>query len=714
VIGELPEVRVAHASIRDWTRGAPATTFISDLITDFTAAFAAEGLDLLNLAQSALSSAPARSVYIKQDVKVNLGNVVGADITFADPGTQAVETLVAALSARAARGLAATTLVLIIDALDEWEMFGIAALPALRDLASRHADFASWKLKVLLSGQYQPGWLSTPESVDLADVDAEIDLRQFAAVRLAGMPVPEADQKAMADQVVRLSDGLFLVASGYLDEIADGDLKATDLSCAPPTGGAVRYYVAAIERARRRFIEAGQSGQWRDAERFLAMLSVVPQGRSTADMADAWPDPDIPSTGPWSYVSRWVFDSPLRRYIASQPGDAHYRLVHPTMREALAALLPIEARIGVSAERRRWIQMRTPLSGRADPGTGWDPANGRVAMAEVGTILAEMLATARTGGNIDEAAHDEARAWAGRLLESWEWIEQSVLHADPHAAIPLGLPQGLYQIGLMTRADPDLAEMLLWTDPYPLPLSAPVLRPPQSAAVAPKQRFVARASDPLIQEILSKRAWFATKAAAEKRLGQIADRYVIARESKDFDQREQLILFIRAFALTLADRQAGVKGHHAQLLVTQANGGWTISAEEYEKNGGAPFVPTPKRPHVNFGDELLRRLRGNPKGDPKKVEIHDTRDDAQAELDRFKRRAGKVIDLPGKMYAMVYDRYGPIGPDSGRRLTITRIELVIVPAGEGYEIVIRIRGYQGGKGEYISHADYLAQQDEAE
>jgi hypothetical protein len=715
VINGLADTQVAHASIRDWSQGAPATMTMTDLTSDLATAFSVEGLDLVSLAASRVTSTTASLVSVVQEVKVNYGTITGAKIVLPHPGAPSAETIIAALAGRASEGTPAYTLVLVIDALDEWEIFGIAALSALRELLSRHDSFPAWNLKILLSGQYRPDWLPAAELVDLADVDAEPDMRDFAAARLTVTALPAADQQELIGHVVRLSGGLFLVASGYLDEIIAGELTAADLARAPltPAGTAMRYYIDALKRNRDRIIVAGQAERWRDAERFLVMLAVVPNGRSAADMIKAWTDDSDPvSTDDWYDVRDWLEQCPLRRYIVATDAGRYYRLVHSTMREALAQLVPFDERHSVSAERRRWIQTRTPLS---PAGPSWDHSDGRAAIAEVGTILAEMLRAALTRKPIDERALDETRSWAKRLLENWDWIEECVRYAEPDGLLPLGFPQVLHQIGMMTKADPGLALLELWNEPDP-PAGTEYARPAPEPPRRKPRRDVhahAHAGHPYIKEILSGGAWFRGRPEAGSRLKHIADRYELSKWSRPFDEREQIILFIKGFDLSLEDRRANVKGHYARLWVAPAGDGWTIRAERYEVRKGDPIAarpPTPRDP-PDWGDPLLSRVRGT-KANGRHQLVFASQKDAQAELDRLKRRKpGNVTELPGKMLLRVYDRHGPVSPTTGKRLTLTQVMLLIVRTDRGFEIEARILGY-GRKDERLSYDELLRRQRE--
>jgi AAA ATPase-like protein len=705
VIDALSSVRVAYASIRDWTKGAPVAILISDLLNGLSAAFEAEELNLLELAYGGLPTHAPRPLRIEQDIKNNRGTVIGSNFSLADPAGTYIEAFITALSARAIRGQAQETLVLVIDALDEWMTFGVAALPALRDLLSRQADFAAWNFKVLLSGQFMPDDIGAPEVLDLADVNADSDLQEFAIMRLGATSVPEAERMTLANQIVRLSAGLFLIASGYLDEIEEEQLTSADLASAPAPGSAIRYYLDALERIRKRYLDREQEDHWRQAERFLSMLAVLPQGRATAEMADMWHHFDVPNTGNFRDVCYWIFRSPLRRYLTSQSDEDWYLLVHPAMRNAVAALTPWDERTGIAAERSRWIQLRTPLDGG---GARWDPGGDRVAIAEVGTVLADTLVAATEGGVADQPSREQARAWAKRLLESWDWLEQCVLGADPVAKVPLGLLQLLHQIELLMNADSELAGIELWDGPEQAEALPPMPEKPNYAKpkAPPKRRTVARASDRFIGSVLRGNAYFKTRAKAAARLRVFADQYIISRETSNLEEHDQLILFIMDYSLTPAERLEGVKGHYVKMRVERGRADWAIIAEPYESSGGDPLPPRPKNNQPNWSDPFLRRVRGNPKEYAKTPKVYASVEDAEEDMKRFMRRANKAQMLHGKMRAYVYDKHGPHNPATGQSLAITQIELVTVPADGGFEVQVNILGYTGNGGS-MSRAEYL-------
>jgi hypothetical protein len=715
----MPGVRLAHSSIRDWARGEPATMTISDLVNGLATTFAADGLDLAGLAGSLVTAVPGRPIHVVQDIKANYGEVHGAVVVLADPAAQGMETIVAALTARVSHSLASTTLFIVIDALDEWETFGLSALPALRALLSRHEMFQAWNIKILLSGQYEPDWLPPGERVDLADVDARSDLRDFAAARLRGTTLAGHEAERLADLVADLSGGLFLVAAGYIEELADGEFTAEDLAHTPKASTAVAYYADSLRRIRRRFVERGQEDRWRDTERLLAMIAVLPHGRTAADMISAWAQPDVPAGGDWYQARNWAAESPVRRYFVASDANTHYQLVHPALRDALTRMEPWDERASVSAERRRWIRTRTPLNGS---GVAWDPVKERVAMAEVGTVLADLASAALSRSPIDETGLEEARGWAQRLLEEWDWIEESIQYADPSDPVPLGLPQVLHQIGLISRADPEFGELTLWTGPQiqaappeavPTNPQVPTAREEgsqqgvQQPGGRPGQPRYAHAHNPLIMEILSGRATFETREAAMARIRRIGRLYTSSKASRDLDDPEQLILFIEEYGLRPEERHEGLRGHYARLWIAADGDGWAVCAEQYAVDGGDPF--TKRRnpmalPH--WGDPLLRRVRGSPKRKPQPPGTFATVEYAREELKRLKHRyPDAVVDLSDKMLVRVYDKYGPVSPISGKRFTITEVELLVVPADAGYQIEGRIRGYMRSKSDRVSREE---------
>ena len=751
-LDELPAVEVAFASIRAWSLGTPADAGFAELATGLNRALAADGLDIRALADSTLTNLPPRPVHVEQSIGVNYGEVTGVRFALPDQAAQAVESIVAALGARAAAGAASTTLVLVIDALDEWETYGLPGLGALRSLLSRHASFQGWNIKILLSSQYRPGWAPGGELLDLDSENAGPDLEAYALTVLA-MAVPdEAERKALANRLVELSHGLFLVLGGYLDEFTAGELSAADLAEATPAGSAVEYCSESLLRIRRQhYEERGLQAQWLDAERFLSMLAVLPTGRGARDLGASWREKDVPTSQDWNHVRKSLADSPVRRYFAADEAGLHYRLSHPAVRQAVTALTPLDERTGPTAERRRWILRHTPI-GR--PAAAWDPVGGRLALAEVGTVLADLLRTAaQQTPDLDEHALAEARSWARTLLEAWSWLETSIAHGDPAASVPLGLPRVLQQIEAMTRADPGLADLELWLEPrpvsvpapFPVPVSVPVPVPVPAQALGPaptpeaaesadaaeadapaaagtvvqpayqptNTARLAWARDAVVAEVLNGNSTFATHEEARFRLHTIRRQYQMSRESNELRDLDQIILFVRDYGLGPEEIARGRKGRYVRFQVLPQpgdSGRWMIRADQHESVQGDPVQSTPVgRDFPNWSHPLLRRVAGNPQPyatrEPKRFA---TQQDAEAGLKQLRDDYPRgAIMLPGKLLVRVYGRTGPVNPATGKRFVFVNTELFVVRVPAGFQIEARLISHVDSHGEKISHEDYL-------
>ncbi|ALV32233.1 hypothetical protein AS200_09395 [Streptomyces sp. CdTB01] len=719
VLDELPDTAVAFASIRAWVLQSPVDAQMSDLAGGLTQAFRSEGLDFTALADSVLTDVPAPVVQVEQTIGVNYGEVVGVRQVTSGRPEKVVDAIVAALTARAAAGAATTTLMLVLDALDEWETYGLAGLGALRSLLSRHQSFPAWNFKVLLSSQYRPDWLPAGATVDLDHEDAGPDLRSYALTRLAIAVPEESERVALAHRVAALSRGLFLVAAGYLDEIIHGDLTAADLADVPVARNAVDYCSQALGRIRDRYFEErGRAAGWLDAERFLSMLAVLPEGRSADDMLASWREPGVPTSTDWYFVRDSLAESPVRRYFAADETGSVYRFIHPAVRQAVAALHPRNEQTGVAAERRRWILRHTPI-GRPD--TAWDPVGRRAALAEVGTVLADLLAAAAGRAPLpDEHGLAEARGWVRELLEQWTWIETSIAHADPTAALPLGLPRVLQQIELILKADPALADDELWTQPRPVPLPAPAPpREPAPAATRPRpgrQQGLAHVRNAHVAEVLSGRATFATREQARARLDAIRRRYQLSRESKLLDDPYQIILFIRGYGLGPAELSQGRKGHYAKFSVVPlvgSRGRWVIRAQRHESSAGDPLPPSPPSRYPNWSK--LPHIVGNPVTSRKAPTLYHTLQDAESALKRLRDKyPDAAASLPGKLLLRVYDRSGPTERASGKRFVLANTELVIVRVPAGFQIEARIVSHMSPKGTTVSHEEFLRLEREQE
>lgn len=708
-IAVLPAVRIAHCSVRDWTRRDPPTwTAPVRLIQDMADAFDAEGMSLTGMIGSLLTGRPQPVRDIDISVVNNHGSVVGEQVTAQEVAGAAAETLYAALAARAAQGLAGTTLVMIVDALDEWEAFGAPALRTLRGLLGQYPRFAEWNLKVLVASQYRPDWLEAAEEVHLGDGDAVAEIVDFASTGLLEvLPDDESDRRRKAERVAELSGGLFLVAAGYLHELRKGILSPDGLAGEPVAENAVQYHRAALSRLRRHYEVRQELTEWRSMERFLAMLSVLPHGRSLDDLLDAWEVADLPVNPDGLNALDRIAAGPLRPHYTVSGEERTYRLGHSSLREAVLGMEPSDHRTGPHAERRRWILTRTPLG---PSGAAWDPVAGRAALADVGTVIADALR--------DRRKLQEARIWARTLLERWDWAETCVAHPGPDGTLPLGPSRVVHQIEAMVGADPSLAEQELWTAPdrpdsAPEPAAAHASAPSRPSGLAAQaspsavkkpsragtsKPFYARAGHKLIEEVLIGAATFATRAEAVDRLDRIRATYTTAKEDEESRSSDHVTLYILDHGLTEEDRKGRVRGKYSRLSVRRDTVRWSLLAEPDTTPRGDPYPPRPDSPNPNWGaDPLISRLEGNPRRQ-KSLRTFATHADAHEALQQLRGRYPKaVVEQTGKFSTHVYDPLGPLSPDTGRCLSITETALLIVPVPGGFQIQARIIGYKTGR-----------------
>lgn len=223
----------------------------------------------------------------------------------------------------------------------------------LDSLISNTWELRTWAVKILVASHEAPGrWPS--EEIDLnADEDAAQDLHSFVSHRLKILAVPSSELEWYIRRVTELSGGLFLAADGYLDEIRRESRarRRAWLERAVPAESAADYFAGAIGRAIGTMPQHRQQYD-RDQERFLRILALAGWGMTAAEIAGVWnAQPDgVLAAGSSDFrdVHNQLQSAPVARYIAAPEDYAHgrYRLLHPSVREALLRARPIRVEIG--------------------------------------------------------------------------------------------------------------------------------------------------------------------------------------------------------------------------------------------------------------------------------------------------------------------------------------------------------------------------------
>ncbi|WP_165985777.1 AAA family ATPase [Streptomyces sp. YIM 98790] len=668
------------------------------------------------------------AIEISQDVRDSSGTVTGvrADTLILHGTAPTVDVLMTALRQRAATapGGSPAPLVIVVDALNELAEEPQADLTGLRLLLAeleqrfqQDPGAPGLGVKILLSSHDRPDWLRGAPVLDLQGGEAEQEVRDYALARLSGSgpgpgSVSVGHAKELAEQVARLSGGLFIVASGLLDEWEEtGRLPGPETGA--PARNAASYFADRLDRMRETALRSGdpqRARAWEDTERFLTLAALVPQGLTRDEFAALWAAPTAagrpaPVYRAWKNgLEQEIAAGPARRFLLfPEPSDrgGRFRVLHPTIRQAVLGTTGPEPAAGghhvlrprppgatVAEELDRFLSVLTPLDGT---GRDWDPEHGRLALGSALGVLTRLLAAAlRPQPEPDEVARAERRL--RRLLEDWRWLELCVGHAQ-HPELPLGLGLVDRQLEeLVTLEGFDAAAVLLWPDGPPEPAAPPPAVPsaerpatgntagaagnggaakprppvprPGAAPAQPRGRRpgtprYATTRHPTIAAIVTGSYRFRTREEALETLHAITRSFVLSRKLNDREgDPDRPALWITGFALTPEEEAGGVRGHYARLGVADRGGRWTITAEKVDTDVLPPFQPRPRPgarpPHPNWGHPVLRRVRRNQRNPPPAP--YPSPAHAQRDLDQLHEEfPATSIPNPGLLYLMVWD-----------------------------------------------------------
>ncbi|MBW1596189.1 AAA family ATPase [Streptomyces sp. JJ38] len=690
---------VAFALLRD-----PGEPNLATLTTHRLVQEVAQALDRRGIT-AAGPGAPA--VDIRQEVQDAQGPVVGlyAQNLVLQGTAPTVDLLVAALRQQAGQpGGPGAPLVIVVDALNELSEEPQAELGGLRLLLAeleqrfqRDPGAPRLGVKVLLSSHDRPDWLRRASLLDLQGADTDLEIRDYAVARLAGGDGGRQHAEELAGQIVRLSGGLFIVASGLLDEWEEtGRLPEPGSDTA--AGNAASYFADRLERMRETALSSGDERRvraWEDTERFLTLAGLVPQGLTADEFATLWAAPtsngvDAPVYRGWKNgLPKEIAKGPARRFLLF-PRDndrrGRFRVLHPSIREAVLAERPRTPGATLADELDRFLSALTPLDGT---GPQWDPRDGRLALACTAGVLTRLLdAALRPSPEPAEVARAERRI--RRLLEDWRWLETCLGHADD-TELPLGLGLVDRQLGeILALESFDAAALELWPDGPPElsgPPPAATTRPAAGGTTAgpapplpaptpttpgndrggnqqhrkPARKGTSRAyasiGHPTIKAVVTGSYRFPTREEAVEMLGTIKEYFVLSRKlNEQGTDPGRPALWITGFAVSPQEKRQGVRGHYARLGVDHIGGRWTLTATPVDTDLPPPVQPVPRRkpPHPNWGHPILRRVRRNQRETPPSP--YATQAHAQRELDLLHEEyPAKSIPNPGLLYIMVYD-----------------------------------------------------------
>ncbi|MEU6214194.1 ATP-binding protein [Streptomyces sp. NPDC047023] len=696
-------VRVAFELLRDWDAPNPPVFTAEKMVRSVAEALGRQGFGY---------ALPEDVVHIvgNVDAQDTAGTITGVSFT----GTSitgvapTVDGLAAQLRRRAFSGEPRTPLLIVVDGLNELELEpggqdGLRALVAELEQQPRSDPHGpTWGVKILVSSQYRPDWLSPAAVVDLRGPEVDAEIRAYAHDRLSAR-LDSGQALDAAEAVVRLADGLFIVAHGHLEEWEAGG-AVPSAGTARPAGSAVGYYQDRLRRLRESMSGSVVGAeQWEDTERFLTLAALTPQGLTAAEFGTVWQTPAAgeeksPGHRPWKGgVVAMVANGPARTFLhLPDPADAgdRFRLIHSSVREGVLTPVVAHPRISAARERDRLLSALTPLDGT---GAAWDPVDGRLALASALGLITDGIEEALRHPADPEALR-RGELLVRRLLEDWQWLTHCTEHAeDP--AIPLGMALVVGQLGRLVGLDGFApAALTLWPDgpvaaperpapteppasPEPSLPSTPV-EPVRTGAAEPDPADDSAADDahtaappargahgwsrgaryatvqnPSIRGIIHGSYRHHSRQEALDRLMAIANSFTLSRlYNRELDP-ERPILWIQGYELTLRDRARNLIGNYARLSVARlGNDRWTLTAEKLETDR-----PHPKRRrvqqshhHPNWGHPILRRVLRNQRTDPPAKPYPDITA-AQKDLDELQDQYLKTIPSPGELRIMVWD-----------------------------------------------------------
>ncbi|TDE27417.1 hypothetical protein [Actinomadura sp. 6K520] len=571
------------------------------------------------------------------------GRVTGIERVEVASSLHTYGNLALALEQRAAGGWADPTLVLVVDALNELEGELPEELAALRTFLQHRQEFPTWNLKVVVASQYTPGWLRA-RILDLDDHGD--DVHEFATTVLTGLGL--ADAEAVAEQVTRLAEGLFIVADGYLSELAADPSLAGRLAAEAPAGGAAAYFVRALDRVADAVRGTSGEQDWIDFERLLTIAAITGPGPTAAEAKAIWDTPlddrlPPPTSRDWSFVASRGPDSPARGYLRfPQDTGGRYRVFHSTVREAAGRRRARHEAISADSERRRFLRALTPLYPGGRP---WDPVDGRLALSETVPVIGDLLASAsgdpkRPDVTGDPAVRAEAEAALKLLLETWTWLETCVAHPEPPS--PGGLPLGIETV--LARLDrlPGSADLPLWDgdDEPVLPARTPKPVPTGRRPRPREPRLAYPDSDRELEKVVKGRSIHPRRADAEKVVADFKERYRFSAKVVDEKNPGRRALWIHGFQLTREEMEKGYTGNMAWIdVLRHGRSSWRVEVRKVE----VPLELHPTTPkllyaHPNWSVHPLPVAENTIRSSSKPPRLFATRSDAERVVRDFVKR----------------------------------------------------------------------------
>lgn len=212
------------------------------------------------------------------------------------------------------------------------------------------------------------------------------------------------------------------------------------------------------------------------------------------------------------------------------------------------------------------------------------------------------------------------------------------------------------------------------TEPQPsAPVPAPSRKKKSSRSQSGQKKY-ATVRHPSIEAVVEGLYQFADHNKAQERLKQIRRDFVTKKQEEGSGQ--EMLLWIRGFAMHEGDTQAGYRGHYAKLSVVKGKENlWTLQAERVDVPlHQHPQRERPKHNHPDWNHPILRSVKSG--------RIYDSYEQVAGELETLHVEFPDVT-IPGKdrLHLIIYE--GHKAEQFTRKYT-----LVLIPKEQGQFMIV--------------------------
>ena len=195
------------------------------------------------------------------------------------------------------------------------------------------------------------------------------------------------------------------------------------------------------------------------------------------------------------------------------------------------------------------------------------------------------------------------------------------------------------------------------------------------------QKKVAILKHPLIEAAISGLFRFKEQKQAVKRLREINEKFIVAKDQEENLKQNKLRLWIKDYAILPEEVEKGYRGHFAEISVIEIEPGkFSLKTEKIEVPVNShPQRTRPKGSHPDWGHPVMRRLEKKP--------LFNTLEEANAVLMRLHEEYPN-ISIPGdnQLLIMIYRRKKDAVEKGGMPVQKYKFQVVVGEAG-GFRIL---------------------------